>query len=213
MSAATTATMVGMALTATTTAMTIADKAAQQNAAMGARGAALNGVMNQTIPSINESLAQSYNSNAARTNQEQDKAVTEKFDILRGMAEAKGTAVVAAGDAGVGGVSFANVLSDFEAREGTAFGKIDYNVTAKTQQVADENLANKQRAEGATVNAINAATKGTPVGSAAGMFAGMGADLAKGGLTIADKAGVFSKKIDPATGVTITKAGSVLTND
>ncbi|MBN9538318.1 MAG: hypothetical protein J0H77_16480 [Alphaproteobacteria bacterium] len=58
-------------------------------------------------------------------NQERDAAAAESFDVLRGMAEAKGTATVAAGEAGVGGVSFANILSDFETRESLAMGKLD----------------------------------------------------------------------------------------
>ncbi|MDP1964409.1 MAG: hypothetical protein Q8K93_19675 [Reyranella sp.] len=59
----------------------------------------------------------------------------------------QGAATAAAGDVGVGGVSFANILSDFEVREGTAKGNIDYNVAAKTRQIADENAANRRHQE------------------------------------------------------------------
>lgn len=188
------------------TALTIADKMSQRGTAVGNRQAALDGVLNQTIPSINQSLAQTYNSNAAKTNQEQDKAAVERFDILRGMAEAKGTATAAAGDAGVGGVSFSHILSDFETREGMAAGNIDYNVRSKTQQIDDENAGQQRRAQGAITSAINQAVGGTPVPSEGGMWAGIAADSLKGGLSIAsqmgafEKGGLFGKKIDPSTG-------------
>lgn len=188
------------------TALTIADKMSQRGTAVGNRQAAIDGVLNETIPSINESLAATYNSNASRTNQEEDKAAVEKFDILRGMAEAKGTATAVAGDAGVGGVSFSHVLSDFETREGLAFGNIDYNVTSKTQQISDENEAQNRRAQGAINSAVNQAISSTPVGSAESMWAGIGADAVKGGMTIAhqtgafEKGGIFGKKIDAKTG-------------
>lgn len=189
------------------TALTIADKMSQRGTAVGNRQSAIDGVLSQTVPSINQSLAQTYNSNAARTNQEADKAAVEKFDILRAMAEAKGTATVSAAEAGVGGVSFSHILSDFETREGFAFGNIDYNVTSKTQQIADENAAQEKRAQGAINSAVNQAITSTPVGSLEGTFAGIGADALKGGLSIADKMGAFEKggifgkkTIDSATG-------------
>lgn len=196
--------MVGTSVIGTT--LTIADKMSQRGTAIDNRQAAIDGVLSQTIPSINQSLAQTFNSNAARTHQEQDKAAVEKFDILRGMAEAKGTATAAAGDAGVGGVSFSHILSDFETREGLAAGNIDYNVTSKTQQIADENEAQERRAQGAINSSVNQAISSTPVPSAGSTFAGIGADSLRGGLTIAsqmgafEKDGIFGKKIDPATG-------------
>lgn len=194
------------------TALTIADKMSQRGTAVENRQSAIDGVLNETIPSINQSLAQTYNSNSARTNQERDKAAVERFDILRGMAEAKGTATVAAGDAGVGGVSFSHILSDFETREGMAAGNLDYNVISKTQQIDDENQGQRRKAQGGINSAINQAIQGTPVGSANAMWAGIGADALKGGLSIAsqtgafEKGGIFGKKIDGATG-TIVPSG------
>lgn len=202
--------MVGTSILST--GLTIADKMSQRGSAVGNRQAAIDGVLSQTIPSINQSLAQTYNSNAAKTNQEQDKAAVERFDILRGMAEAKGTATAAAGDAGVGGVSFSHILSDYETREGMAAGNLDYNVMSKTQQITDENEAQKRRAQGAINSAVNSAIQSTPVPSAGGMFAGIASDALKGGITIASQMGAFEKgglfgkaadkptKIDPATG-------------
>ncbi len=196
--------MVGTSVIGTT--LTIADKMSQRGTSIDNRQAAINGVLNETIPSINESLAQTYNSNAARTIQERDKAAVERFDILRGMAEAKGTATAAAGDAGVGGVSFSHILSDYETREGMAAGNLDYNVISKTQQIADENAGQERRAQGAINSAVNQAITSTPVPSMGSTFAGIASDSLKGGLTIAsqmgafEKGGIFGKKIDPATG-------------
>lgn len=183
--------------------LSIADKMSQRGGAIANRQAAINTALNETIPSINQSLAQSYNSNELRSNQEGDKAAVEKFDILRGMTEAKGAATAAAGDAGVGGVSFANILSDFETREGMAKGNIDYNLAGKQQQIADDNAANERKAQGAINTTINNAVVGTPVGSEIGMWAGVGAEAAKAGLTIGDKTNLFGKKVDGATGVSI----------
>lgn len=192
------------------TGLSIMDRASTRGTAVSNRQAAINGVLNETIPSINQSLGQVYNSNNARTNQENDKQAVEKFDVLRGMTEAKGTATVAAGEAGVGGVSFANILSDFETREGMAKANIDYNAKTKMQQVADDSQAAQRKAQGAINSAVNAAVTGTPVPSETGMWAGMGADAIKGGLTIADRLDLFDtkKKIDPTTGRAYPTAGS-----
>ncbi|TAJ89440.1 hypothetical protein [Reyranella sp.] len=141
-------------------------------------------------------------------NQERDAAAAESFDIVRSMAEAKGTAVVAAGESGVGGVSFANILSDFETREGLARGKLDYNTLTKQQQIADDNAQARTRAQAGINSSINAAVNATPVPSETAMWAGIGADIAGAGLRIGDKAGWFDKanKVDPATGTVIKKS-------
>lgn len=198
---------VTLGMTAVTTGLGIMDKVSAQSGAQANRDAAMNTALTQTIPSINESLGQVYNSNNARVNQERDAAATERFDILRSMAEAKGTAVVAAGEAGVGGVSFANILSDFETRESLAAGKMDYNVTTKTQQIADDNLQARTRAQAQINSTLNATVNATPVPSSASLWAGIGADIGGAGLKIADKAGWLDKdkanpasKVDPATG-------------
>lgn len=190
------------------TGLGIVDKMSSQAGAAANRSAAIDTALTQTIPSINESLAQVYNSNSARGNQERDAAATESFDILRSMAEAKGTAVVAAGEAGVGGVSFANILSDFETRESLAKGKLDYNYATKAQQIADDNLQAKTKAQAQINSTLNATVNATPVPSATSMWAGIGADIAGAGLKIADKQGLFDKgnKVDPATGTVIKKS-------
>jgi hypothetical protein len=199
---------VTLGATVLTTGLGIADKMSSQAGAAANRSAAINTALTETIPSINQSLAQVYNSNGARVNQERDAAATESFDILRGMAEAKGTATVAAGEAGVGGVSFANILSDFETRESLAMGKLDYNTVTKTQQIADDNLQAKTKAQAQINSTVNATVNATPVPSATSMWAGIGADIGLASLKIGDKAGWFDtkNKVDPATGTVIKKS-------
>jgi predicted metal-dependent peptidase len=189
------------------TGLSIVDRMSSRSTAVDNRGAVISTALNETIPSINQSLGQVYNSNQARTLQERDKAATEAFDVLRGMAEAKGTAVAAAGDAGVGGVSFANILSDFEMREGLSRGNTDYNYEAKAQQIQDENIAAQNKAKGQINSVLNQAVSSTPVPSATSMWAGIGGDVIGAGLKIGDRLGLFDKKakIDPATGQTIPK--------
>lgn len=198
---------VSMGVTAVSTGLSIMGKISGQADAAANRDRAMDSALSQTIPSINQSLAQVYNSNSARANQERDAAATESFDILRSMAEAKGTATVAAGEAGVGGVSFANILSDFETRESLAKGKLDYNVATKVQQIGDDNMQAKTRAQAQINSAINAAVNATPVPSTMSVLAGIGADVGGAGLKIADKIARPNKdedsssaKVDPATG-------------
>ena len=71
--------------------------------------------------------------------QTNDQIATQNFDIVRSMAEAKGHRDCRSRRRWVGGNSFANILSDFEMREGFARGNNDYNYKVKTQQIADEN--------------------------------------------------------------------------
>lgn len=202
-------TAVGIGATALSTGLSIADRVSSRSAAVDNRNNALSTALDYTIPSINQSLGQVYNSNSARSIQERDAAATQSFDILRGMAEAKGTATVAAGDAGVGGVSFANILSDFEMREGLAKSTIDYNYATKNQQVADDNLQAHSKAQSQINSVMNAAVNATPVPSATGMWAGIGADAIGSGLKIGDKLGLFDKKskVDAATGSVISGTG------
>lgn len=185
------------------TGLSIVDRISTNSAAGANRGAAVNTVLTETIPEINKSLAQVYNSNATRANQESDKAAVESFDILKGMAEAKSAAKAAAGDIGVGGVSFANVLSDFEMREGTAKGNIDYNYKTATRQIADDNEAAERKGKAQINSAINSAIAGTPVPSAMGMWAGIGADVVGAGIKIGDRFELFKPKSDAKTGSVI----------
>lgn len=126
----------------------------------------------------NIALANTYNANQTRAIQEGDKAATESFDVVRGLAEAKGRANAEAGEAGVEGVSFANVLSDFEAREGRARGNISGNYQMAQGQIQSDNEAARRRAEGQ----INSVARP----SETGLYAGVGADLFKAGLKIHD---------------------------
>jgi len=129
-----------------------------------------------TARNANIALANSYNTTQAKDNQEADKTATQSFDIVRAMAEAKGTATAAAGEAGVGGVSFANVLSSLEMKEGMARGSNDENYTTSIQQNQDETLANQSKAK-AIINS-------TPQPSNLGLFTDIAAQSVKGGLKI-----------------------------
>jgi hypothetical protein len=127
---------------------------------------------------VNRALAQSYNANSTRQHQEADRAQQDNFDVVRSMAEAKGKASAAAGEAGVGGVSFANIMSDFEMRTGNTVSKTNANYAMNDAQIQSEQYA----AESRTKAAINS----TPRPSELGMYAGMAADGAKAGLKIYD---------------------------
>ena len=165
----------------------------------------------QASTTINQQLGQVYNSNAARANQENDAAATQSFDIVRAMAGAKGTAVASAGDAGVGGVSFSNILSDFEMREGLARGTEDYNYAAKTRQIADENIQARNRALSQVQSVVNSAP---PPPSATSLWADIGSSAINGGLRIADAFGAFDKKKpEPQRTVTTPKAGATYGNE
>lgn len=202
----------GASVVATTvgTGLSIVDRMSSRSTAVGNRDAALNTALTSTIPSINELLGQVYNANQGRANQERDAAATESFDILRARAEAKGTATAVAADAGVGGVSFANILGDFEMREGLAKGKLDYNFATKNQQIADDNLQARSKGQAQINSVLNAAVNATPVPSATSMWAGIGGDAIGAGLKVGDKLGLFDSetKVDPATGNTNPASGS-----
>jgi hypothetical protein len=132
----------------------------------------------QNAEAANVALANTYNANQTRAIQEGDKAATESFDVVRGLAEAKGKSLAAAGEAGVEGVSFANILSDLESREGRARGNIDANYQMAAGQIQNDNEAARNRAKGQ----INSVARP----SETGLYAGVGADLFGAGLKIAD---------------------------
>ena len=149
----------------------------------------------QNATNQNRALAQNYNGLSLKQSQIADKTSTDNFDILRGLAKATGKATAAAGEAGVGGVSFSNVLSDLQMRDGLATGNNNYNYTAGIQSAQDE----KDSAKSRTIANI----AGMPQTNSLGMFAGIGADAINGGLKIydiADKGGLFGA--DSPTGTT-----------
>lgn len=159
------------------------------------------GLYIQNAYAQNRALAQNYNGLGLQQSQSGDKAATDNFDIVRGMAVAKGKATAAAGEAGVGGVSYANVLSDFEMREGLAKSNNDFNYTANIARTQQEKEALRSR----TVANIS----GMPVGNQAGMFAGIAADAITGGLKIyeaGNKGGLWGD--ETPTGTTNIKSRS-----
>jgi hypothetical protein len=137
----------------------------------------------------NIALANTYNANQTRAIQEGDKAATESFDVVRGLAEAKGKSVAAAGEAGVEGVSFANILNDLDAREGRARGNIDANHQMVQGQIQSDNEAARSRAKG-QINSVAQPSE-------TGLYAGIGADLFGAGLKIADAFSTPKKKTKP----------------
>ncbi len=134
------------------------------------------GLYIQNAYAQNRALAQNFNGLNLQQSQAGDKAATDNFDIVRGMAVAKGKAVTAAGEAGVEGHSFANVLGDYEMREGLAKANNDYNYTA--------NIARTQSEKDAMRSRTLANISGMPITNQAGMFAGIAADAITGGLKI-----------------------------
>jgi hypothetical protein len=130
------------------------------------------------LTNANRALAQTYNANSTRQQQESDKAQQDNFDVVRSMAEAKGKAGAAAGEAGVGGVSFSNVMADYEMRTGNTVSKTNANYAMNDAQIQSEQYAARSRTE--------AAINSTPRPSELGMYAGMGADALKAGLKIYD---------------------------
>jgi hypothetical protein len=135
----------------------------------------------QTEKNANISLAQSYNATSLKNNQEADKAATDSFDVARQMAEAKGRVNANAGEAGVGGVSFATVLSDIESKAGRAKGNIDYNYQSGVQQNQMEAENNRSKTK-ALINS-------TPQPSSLGMWSEIGSSAIKSGLKIYDAFG------------------------
>jgi len=132
----------------------------------------------ENAENANRALAQTYNQNRTRQLQEADKAQTESFDIVRSMAEAKGKAVAAAADAGVEGVSFANLMSDFEAKEARTRANIDQNYTMAIQQTQSEQEAARERAK-SQINSVSRPSQ-------TGLWMDVGADALKTGLKIYD---------------------------
>ena len=126
----------------------------------------------------NIALTHTYNANSSRMQQEQDKVRTDNFDVVKAMAEAKGKANASAGESGVGGVSFQNVMSNFEMKEGGVRGNNDANYAMTLGQISDENESARSRTK-AVINS-------TPLPSETGMWAGIAADGAKAALKIYD---------------------------
>jgi hypothetical protein len=126
----------------------------------------------------NQATINSYAGIGLRQQQENEKAAQDKWDVGLEMARAKATSTTAAGETGIGGVSFANLLSDYEARGGSAMATTEENrkmTEGALQQEKDSTQAKGQAA-------INAVPRPSPLG----LFADVGAQAAKAGLRIAD---------------------------
>lgn len=157
------------------------------------------GLYIQNAVNQNKALAQNYNGIGLRQSQIADKAQSDNFDVLRGLAIAKGKATAAAGEAGVGGVSFASLVSDLEMRDGAATGNNNYNYTAGIQNSQNEKDAAKSRTES------NIASM--PQANPLSLYAGLAADGINGALKIYDtgrKGGLWNFD-DTPTGTTNIK--------
>lgn len=183
-----TSTALGLGTTALTTGLSMFGRMA---------GAGMtNSLYIQNAQNQNRALAQNYNGIGLKQSQISDKAQSDNFDILRGLAQAKGKAVAAAGEAGVGGVSFANVLSDLNVRDAMATGNTDANYQASEQNAQNEKDAAKSRTD-ANIASL-------PQANNVSLYAGLGADAATGALKIYDtgkKGGLWGSD-DVPTGTT-----------
>ena len=163
-------TALGLGATAASTGLSMLSRSAMQSQNQG--------LYIQNAANQNRALAQNYNGLNLQQNTIADKTATANFDVIKGMAVAKGKAVAAAGESGVGGNSFGDVLSDLEMRGGSAEGTNDLNYQTGTQQVQ----SSKDAAYSGTVANIT----GQVLPSNTGLYLGLGADAFNGGLKIAD---------------------------
>ncbi|MFB2563650.1 hypothetical protein [Rhizobium sp. IMFF44] len=131
---------------------------------------------------------QLYRDNAARANQnardqmfqtqqrmlqEEEKASDEKADTLRQARAAKATATVAAGEAGVSGLSVAALLAEFDGRAAAANDRTDQNTEWTLTQLNNEMKGIRANAED-RINSVQRAA--TP------SFFNTGLKIAGGGL-------------------------------
>lgn len=99
-------------------------------------------------------IAAHEDTNRALTNrqsQEMDAAAAEKFDVALDAKKARATNVVAAGEAGVSGLSVEALLREFSGREARYVDRVDENLDMSMAQLQDEKRASGFR----TVDRIN----------------------------------------------------------
>ena len=163
-------TALGLGASAASTGLSMMSRLAQSSQNQGLY---IQNALNQ-----NRALAQTYNGLNLQQNTVVDKTATANFDVLRGLAQAKGKATAAAGEAGIGGNSFADVISDLETRDGLATGTNDLNYKTSVQQA--------QSTKEADYSSTVANITGQVLPSNTGLYLGLGADAFNGGLKIAD---------------------------
>ncbi len=127
---------------------------------------------------INKATVNSYTGLGLRQMQEQDAAAVEKFDVMVQQREAQGTAKVSAGESGVEGVSFSNLMSDYAARGGRARSRVEKNSEMAVQAVQQQKETAKLQGD-AQLAAIQRPSK-------MNLFADVGIQLARGGMKIYD---------------------------
>jgi hypothetical protein len=79
--------------------------------------------------------------------QEQEKGAAEKMDTVREAREAKATATVAAGEAGVSGLSVDALLAEFDGRAAAANDRTDQNTEWTLSQLNNEMKGIRANAE------------------------------------------------------------------
>ncbi|GGD98165.1 virion core protein, T7 gp14 family [Rhizobium anhuiense] len=136
-------------------------------------GAATSVVQYQGQVSAAEEQNKLYRDNAARANQnardqmfqtqqrmlqEQEKAGAEKADNLKEAREAKATATVAAGEAGVSGLSVDALLAEFDGRAAQANDRVDQNTEWTLNQLNNEMKGIRSNAED-RINSVQRAAK------------------------------------------------------
>ncbi|MGR9319159.1 virion core protein, T7 gp14 family [Rhizobium leguminosarum] len=136
-------------------------------------GAATQAVQYRSDVAAAEEQNKLYRQNAARANQsardqlfqtqqrmlqEQEKAGAEKADNLRDARKAKATANVAAGEAGVSGVSVDALLAEFDGRAAQANDRIDQNTDWTLSQLNNEMKGIRSSAED-RINSVQRAAK------------------------------------------------------
>jgi len=105
--------------------------------------------------------------------QEQEAASAEKFDLRQEAKAAQATSTVAAGEAGISGLSVEGLARDFAGREARAKDRIDQQTDWTTQQLQAE-----KKADGyTTLNQINSVRKAVKPN-----FAAAGLKIAAAGL-------------------------------
>ncbi|QIO59223.1 virion core protein, T7 gp14 family [Rhizobium leguminosarum] len=125
-------------------------------------GALQQGLSYQAEKSAAEDQNRLYRENAARANQtardqmfqtqqrmlqEQEKGAAEKMDTVREAREAKATATVAAGEAGVSGLSVDALLAEFDGRAAAANDRTDQNTEWTLSQLNNEMKGIRANAE------------------------------------------------------------------
>lgn len=93
-----------------------------------------------------EALVHSYAADGTQMLQERDKASQESFEAVKRGVAAQGTALTAAGDAGVGGLSVDQILQDYSAKTSSYRTDVDRNYRTNAQYMQDVEASQRDTA-------------------------------------------------------------------